>query len=286
MYFGSVKFFKNMLLLVVILAIGISAAFAFYYHHQWVQLQSSVDAGMPVGGHGSYSPVEADGIDYQSLYPDFYAPQTYHATDRQSGKIYLTFDGAISSSTADLLTLLSQRGIKATFFVSGSTDTEDVGTLKSIVAAGHTIGMSSWSSDYQTLYNSVESYLADAYQLFSFIQQTTGVTPTVFRFPGGSINSYNAGFYRELIAEMIRRGFVPYDWNINFADQSSDSNPETLLDGTMDRLNSMDRAVFLLQPNSFAVDILPLLIDRLQENNFSCDALHETTKPVLFAYPE
>ena len=83
---------------------------------------------------------------------------------------------------------------------------------------------------------------------------------------------------------MVRRGFVPYDWNINLADQSG--SLDVLLDSTMDRLSSMDRAVILLRPDSFAVEALPALIDRLQESGFSCDALHENTKPVLFAYPK
>lgn len=286
MYFGSVKFFKNMILVVVILAIGISAAFAIYYHHQWQQAQvSSVESAVS-GGNGFYPAVQTDPIDYQSLYPDFYAPQPYNATDRQGNTVYLTFDGALSSNTADILDILAEKKVTATFFLSGTTDTVNVDSLKEIAAAGHTIGMASWSGDYPTLYSSVAAYLADAYQLFTYIRDDLGITPTVFRFPGGSINSYNAGFYQELIAEMIRRGFVPYDWNINIADMNSSYTAQTRVDTVMDCMNALDRAILLLRSDASAVEFLPMLIDRLQEANYTCAALQSTTKPVLFAYPE
>ena len=42
--------------------------------------------------------------------------------------------------------------------------------------------------------------------------------PGVFRCPGGSINGYDGAFYQEMLSEMIRRGFVPFDWNISSED--------------------------------------------------------------------
>ncbi len=288
MYFGSVKFFKNMLLVVVILAVGISAAFAVYYHYQWQQVleEPSSPASNAPGGNGSYPAVQTEAIDYQTLYPDFYAPQPYNATDRQSKMVYLTFDGAISSYTADILNILADKGVTATFFLSGTTDTANIDVLREIVAAGHTIGMSSWSGDYPTLYSSVDAYLADTYQLFTYIRDDLGITPTAFRFPGGSINSYNAGFYQELIAEMIRRGFVPYDWNINLTGTNGEQNGQARIDTVMDFMNTLDRGIFLLRPDASAVELLPALIDRLQERGYTCSALQVSTKPVLFAYPE
>ena len=40
-----------------------------------------------------------------------------------------------------------------------------------------------------------------------------GAAPQVFRFPGGSVNAYNGATYRDIISEMVRRGFVYFDWN-------------------------------------------------------------------------
>lgn len=286
MYFGSVKFFKNMILVAVILAVGISSALAFHYHHQMVIAQTSAANTSSSGGNGSYPAVDSEPIGYQTLYPDFYAPQPYNATDRQSGVVYLTFDGALSSYTPDILDILEEKNAKVTFFLSGITDTSDADALKEIAAAGHMIGIGSWSDDYHTLYSSVESYLADAYQLFTYIRDDLGITPTAVRFPGGSINSYNASFYQELIAEMIRRGFVPYDWNINLAEMNSSYSTQTKVNTVMAHMGDLDRAIFLLHPDASSVEILPLLLDRLQQADYTCTALQSATKPVLFAYPE
>ena len=285
MYFGSVKFFKNMLLVAVILAVGISAGLAIYFHSQLESAQSVAVEPSGSGGNGSYPAVDSEPLAYQELYPDFYAPQPYNATNRQSNKIYLTFNGALSSDTEEILGILEEKGASATFFLSGTTDTVDAAALQQIIDAGHTIGMASWSDDYMTLYNSVEAYLTDAYQLFSYIRDNLGITPTVFRFPGGSVNSYNSGFYQELIAEMIRRGFVPYDWNINLTELGS-NNVQNRTDNVMDCMNALDRAIIALRPDTVSVETLPLLLDRFQQAGYTCVSLQNDTKPVLFAYPE
>ncbi len=283
MYFGSVKFFKNIILVFVILAVGTASAFALYYHHQLTLLRASEESPSV---DQVYPAVDSDPTEYQSLYPDFYAPQPYHATRRQSGNVYLTFDGAFSSHTSEILAILEEKGVKATFFLSGSADTVDAKLLNDIAAAGHTIGMGSCSGDLQSLYSSIPAFLADFEQQFTYIKQTTGITPSVFRFPGGSVNSYNAEYYQPLIAEMIRRGFVPYDWNIDLADMNGSYATQTVLDTAFERLASMDRAVLVLRSNASAVEILSPLIDKLAEQGFACMPLKNDVKPILFAYPQ
>ena len=151
--------------------------------------------------------------------------------------------------------------------------------------------MGSWSNDYTAMYSSVESYLADMYALYTYIEKTTGVTPTVFRFAGGSINSYNAGIYRELIAEMIRRGFVPYDWNLS-ADGGAGStqlSAEELVLHVGDALTGLDRAVVLLHDDAShttTLEALPGIIAVLEENSFTLAPLTPDVKPVLFAYTD
>ena len=48
----------------------------------------------------------------------------------------------------------------------------------------------------------------------------TSIKPEIFRFPGGSINAHNRGIYQEIISEMLRRGFLYYDWNVSTQDTS------------------------------------------------------------------
>ena len=83
--------------------------------------------------------------------------------------------------------------------------------MKAVADAGHTVGVHSISHDYEKVYESVESYLADFNDTYNCIYEATGVKPRFFRFPGGSINNYNRFVYMQIIAEMTRRGFVYFD---------------------------------------------------------------------------
>ncbi|MBR5572731.1 MAG: polysaccharide deacetylase family protein [Oscillospiraceae bacterium] len=291
-YFGSVRFYKNILLLLIVLLVAGLAALALFNHHRYAQAMALLEQSYGTVPENLAS-VESDPLAYQALYPDFYAPQEYAATTRLSNVAYLTFNGGPSSCTDDLLPLLAEKGAKATFFVSGNVanDPQYDARLRAIVEGGHTLGMGSWSSDYSAVYSSVESYLADMYALYTYIENTTGIKPTVFRFIGGSINSYDAGLYHELIAEMLRRGFVPYDWNLS-ADGGAGGtqlSAEELVLRVEDSLTGLDRAVLLLHDDSSrttTLEAMPGIIDCLQQRGFSLAALTPEVKPVLFAYPE
>lgn len=289
-YVGSVRFYKNMLLVVIALLVLILTMVSLYYLHRYRQavdlLEEEYSASIE-----SILNMDSDPLAYQDLYEDFYAPQLYDASNRISGTAYLTFDGGPSTHTDELLALLAQKGIKATFFVTGNVhnDPQYDEHLRAIVEGGHTLGMGSWSSDYAVMYSSVEAYLADMSTLYNYIKDTTGVVPTVFRFAGGSINSYNAGIYRELIAEMIRRGFVPYDWNLS-ADGGAGStrfSAEELVLHVEDALAGLDRAVVLLHDDSThttTLEALPGIVALLEEHSFTFAPLTPDVKPVLFAY--
>ena len=291
-YIGSVRFYKNMLLVVIVLLVTGLAALALYNHHRYEKALTLLEQEH-VSVSSDFPDVDSDPLAYQTMYPDFYAPQEYAATARITNTAYLTFNGGPSERTDELLALLAEQGVKATFFVSGNVtnDPQYDARLRAIVEGGHTLGMGSWSSDYSAVYSSVESYLADMYALYQYIETATGMKPTVFRFIGGSINSYDAGLYHELIAEMIRRGFVPYDWNLS-ADGGAGGtqlSSEELVLRVNDALAGLDRAILLLHDEASrttTLESVPGIIECLHQHGFTLAALDPSVKPVLFAYPE
>lgn len=320
MYFGSVRFFKHLILAVVVILIALPTGLAIRFYEQRGALRdsrqklydevtrlhgeltnsrrqltakqkevdglneqlSSAGAGLPD------SPSEA--IYYQSLYPDFYAPQPYQASGRTPGTVYLTFDGGPSSNTARILEILEAEDVKATFFVTGQSDEAGYQMMRDIAEQGHTLGMHSYSQDYARIYGSVEAFLDDMYQIFTQIQDATGQTPTVFRFPGGSINSYNAGIYQELVAEMLRRGFVPCDWNVSAEDAAGNSpGVDQIVRNVMGSMDRIERGFVLLHDGdsqTTTVDALETLIDELRALGFNFACMTPETKPVLFVYKD
>ena len=223
---------------------------------------------------------------YQALYPDFYAPQTYSANSAPNKTAYLPFDDGPSGNTDIILQTLQEENVKATFFVVGTDNADNLARMRRIVQEGHTIGMHSYSHSYKKIYASVEAFLKDMYQVFNLIKDTTGVTPTCFRFPGGSINSFNKAVYKDIKAEMIRRGFVPYDWNVSSGDASTTKyTPEQLTGHVLNGIGSKSRIIVLMHDSSSkenTAQAVRQIIIGIREKGFIFAPLDYQTKPILF----
>ena len=237
-----------------------------------------------------YSLAAPDGTvpEYTRLYPELYAP-AWEGEAVDGGRVCcLTFDDGPSANTDRVLEILDRYGVKATFFVVGRTGEADQERMRKIVAAGHTIGMHSWSHSYRSLYASVESFLGEFNDLYQWIYQVTGVYPQVFRFPGGSINGYDRGVYQEIIAEMTRRGFVYFDWNASAQDATATPRPAANI--AADCLRGVGRdLVVVLSHDSAArgttVEALPAVIEGYQAAGYTFAALHPGVRPITFGYP-
>lgn len=301
-YIGSVRFFKNLILLLVIIFIAVPIAFSIRHRGEIKELQSELTKKAAVAEtlqkrnetlEAEMKRLKEHAIDptgpaYQSLHPDFYAPQELSADQAQEGMIYLTFDDGPSWRTPEVLQILREENVKATFFVIGHADEQSRQWMRDIVADGHTIGMHSYTHDYDRIYASVEAYLEDMYQIFALIKETTGVTPTVFRFPGGSINGYNYEVEQDIVSEMLRRGFVPYDWNVSSGDASGNlASADTIVTNVVQGAAGTDRGIVLMHdaaPKTTTVAALRPMIAQLRSMGFQFDCLHPETKPILFGY--
>ena len=148
--------------------------------------------------------------------------------------------------------------------------------------------MHSYSHDYEKIYTSVEDFLDDFYKLFVILRDEAGVIPTVFRFPGGSLNNYNQGVYKEIIAEMLRRGFRYYDWNLSAEDAAKKSpSASTIVEGITSYSAQKKHGVVLMHDSAHCkttVEALPALIDTLREQGFDFAPLDRTVRQVSFHY--
>ena len=245
---------------------------------------AALEAQVAAAAAATTSTTSAGG--YQALYPDFYAPQTYSATSSPDNTAYLTFDDGPSGNTDIILQTPQEENVKATFFVVGTDNADNLARMRRIVQEGHTIGMHSYSHSYKKIYASVEAFLKDMYQVFNLIKDTTGVTPTCFRFPGGSINSFNKAVYKDIKAEMIRRGFVPYDWNVSSGDASTTKyTPEQLTGYVLNGIGSKSRIIVLMHDSSSkenTAQAVRQIIIGIREKGFIFAPLDYQTKPILF----
>ena len=156
---------------------------------------------------------------YAELYKELYAERSaVMEYDDDGNCIYLTFDDGPSPYTGELLEILDRHGIKATFFLSPEDTEYDFRIMRLIAEKGHVIGIHTSSHVFYEIYADVESYLEDFARAYELVYRATGQRARLFRFPGGSVNSYNYRIRDRLIDEMSRRGFVFFDWNVDSMD--------------------------------------------------------------------
>lgn len=247
---------------------------------------------MPQTGETVGSGAAADTIaEYTKLYPDLYVENTPTEFRQDDGTIYLTFDDGPSDRTLEILDILKGYDIKATFFFCGGNGEKEQEIMKRVAEEGHTVAIHSISHDYPKIYESVESYLDDFYETYMSVYNATGVKPEIFRFPGGSINNYNRFTYMQIIAEMTRRGFVYYDWNVSGEDAVKGADWTSIYNNIMNNIPSdgTGRAIVLLhdsQSKSATVNVLTDVIDELIADGYKFDKLDNGVKPTTFTYKD
>lgn len=225
---------------------------------------------------------------YQMLYPELYAdvPDNIVYNDDMD-YVYLTFDDGPSKYTQNILDYLDAYNIKATFFVVPDGSEESNARLKKIADKGHTIGIHTATHEYNKIYESVEAYLEDFKIAYDRVYEATGIKCNLFRFPGGSINDYNTEVREELIAEMTRRGFIYFDWNVDTSDALGATWTE-MYNNVRTQTIDKNRAVILMHDYNGGWNTILVLEDIIKwiigngKRTFHIDKLTEYVKPVQF----
>ena len=204
---------------------------------------------------------------------------------------YLSFDDGPSNCTEDILNILKDQDVKATFFVTATASPGQMYLYKEMVKDGHALGLHSYSHDYSKIYRSVDSFFQDIHQLEKFLKKEVGQSPKILRFPGGS-NNYVAKQYagtnlmEELKTEVVKRGYKYYDWNCDANDGLNPPIPEKkLLKLIMDGVGDKETLYILLHDfngNTTIVDGLPEIIRRLKQKGYEFKLMDESTPQMAF----
>lgn len=196
--------------------------------------------------------------------------------------MYLTFDdGPSAENTGAVLDTLKEKNIKATFFLIGENVKKHPDVAKRIVEEGHTIGIHCNWHDYKQIYASVDSYLEDFEKAYQTVEEVTGVQAKLFRFPGGSINSFNKEVYEDIIREMTERGFIYFDWNASLEDAVKHPEADILIQNAVSSTRGRKRVVMLAHDViSETAGCLKELLKELPE--YRMEPLTEEVKPIQF----
>ncbi|MGW8883035.1 polysaccharide deacetylase family protein [Streptomyces sp. NPDC055749] len=136
-----------------------------------------------------------------------------HASDRGARGVNITIDdGPDPVWTPQVLKLLKDRGVKATFCMVGTQAQAYPDLVKAVVADGHRLCNHTVSHD-TTMDTKSEAYqsqqILDAERMI--IKASGGVRSQYYRAPGGAFTPYS----RQLAAS---RGMRPLGWNVDTKD--------------------------------------------------------------------
>ncbi|NLK99041.1 MAG: polysaccharide deacetylase family protein [Clostridiales bacterium] len=182
-------------------------------------------------------------------------------------KVYLTFDDGPTYNTELILDILDEYNVKATFFVIGNTDEKAKELYNRIVNEGHVLGMHSYSHRYQEIYNSIEDFDKDFTKLWKLLYDTTGYTPTLYRFPGGSLSFKKKSKIKDFVYYLEDKGMTYYDWNVVNGDaEGKNYTEEQMIDYVLSGVARKKTSIVLMHDGhgkDKTVATLPSILDAL-----------------------
>ena len=183
-------------------------------------------------------------------------------------KVYLTFDDGPSMYTDDILDILAEYDIKATFFVNGREGFD--AEYMRIALEGHSIGMHSYSHVYDKVYADLDSFAEDLHDIQQLIKDITGQDCKLYRFPGGSSNAVHHMPMAECIEYLDAKGIRYFDWNVSGGDAMAEPHSATqIVNDVCAQVQAAgsDTVVVLLHDAAgkrSTVEALPVLIEKLK----------------------
>lgn len=195
---------------------------------------------------------------------------------------YLTFDDGPSANTEQILDTLKTYGIKATFFVNGNASNKEL--YKRIIREGHVIGNHTYSHNYKSIYTTVEGFMEDFEKLNVFLEEVTGVRPTIARFPGGSNNQVSHKYggeeiMKEIVRAVVDKGYQYFDWNVSSLDtEKVKQDKNIIVNAVLEGAKDKTQAVILMHdsaPKTTTAEGLPEIIEGLIQQGFIFKTLDE-----------
>lgn len=212
------------------------------------------------------------------------APVTPGPPDQNAGEgqktVYLTFDDGPSKLTDEILQILSDKGVTATFFVIGDKALEHPDHILAIAKQGSMVANHSQTHRTDDIYQSAEAFLEDLDRGRQTIASILGddYVSDLIRFPYGSTNR-RCRDYRD---DVTAAGYRYFDWNAlnGDAEKGKDRTASMLYDEfveTVDVQAKRDRNIIVLMHDTNSkqgtVEMLPDAIDYLMNLGYTFDTL-------------
>lgn len=203
----------------------------------------------------------------------------YFSEEKQ---VYLTFDdGPSKDVTPQILDILKEHDVKATFFVLGARVDLYPEITKRAFEEGHYIANHGYSHEYSKIYENKDTVFQEYVECDNSIRNAIGnpdFNSYLFRFPGGS----SGGRYEKIKAQ-AREHFKSYgvaftNWNCLTGDAEGKDTNEECFQEFMNTKNGRNSLVVLMHDSNEkvqTVEALPDIIVQLKNEGYTFKTFYE-----------
>lgn len=204
-------------------------------------------------------------------------------TYRGSGKeVFLTFDdGPSSTYTPQILKILNDNGVHATFFVLGSSLNSSVNQniVRQELANGNAIGNHTYTHDYSKIYPrnrvSISVFMNEFYRTKGILQNVLGKNfdSRVVRMPGGHMSRvyYHDRNLKTLDNTLNASRITSIDWNVESGDATGKPyTPSQLAQNAINQSKGNNHVVVLMHDvKKNTVQSLPSIINYYKSQGYT-----------------
>lgn len=206
----------------------------------------------------------------------------YYSDEKQ---VYLTFDdGPSKNITPQILDILKQYDVKATFFVLGARVELYPDTLKREFSEGHYIANHGYSHKYSQIYENKDTVFQEYIDCENSIKQALGredYNSYLFRFPGGSSGGHYSSVKAEARELFDSYGIAYTNWNCLTGDAENKKTKEACIQEMIDTKSDQNSIILLMHDandKQQTVDALPEIIEYYKNEGYTFKNFYEIFK--------
>lgn len=182
------------------------------------------------------------------------------------GIAYLTFDdGPSTTITPQILDILKEKNVKATFFVIGSYAKSHPELVKRAYDEGHTIGLHSYTHK-KSMFNSLKAFKEEVDKTYDVVYDIIGEAPKYFRIPYGTKIGKT---FKDYLNE---KGLSVIGWNCESYDSRTyTTKPEQLVQAVKDTMGTKKEVTVIMHDTygkQKTADALSDIIEHFNEVNY------------------
>lgn len=183
---------------------------------------------------------------------------------------YLTIDDGPSKYSDQLIKILDEYSVPATFFLIGKNINLYPQYVRQFHERGDYVGMHSMTHDYNKLYSQGQ-IVSEMKETQKLINTITNQEPILFRSPYGS----NPGLTKSLRDQVVSAGLKTWDWSIDSNDWKYQKNPSKIVEEIKKQLKKPVE-IILIHDKKGTIQALPQIIETIQAAGYEFEVYDES----------